>query len=57
MFEAGCEDSAIDRMLGLSAGFLKTSLHCRGPYPSCTPEHLAGFRRWLEKNHPEFMEL
>ncbi len=57
VIEAGCEDSAIDRMLGLSAGFLKTSLHCRGPYPSCTPAHLAQFRTWLEKNLPEFLKL
>jgi len=57
MFEAGCEDSAIDRLLGLSAGFLKTSLHCRRPYPSCTTAHLTQFRAWLEKNLPEFLEL
>ena len=57
VFEAGCEDSAIDRMLGLSAGFLRTSLICRGPYPSCTPEHLAQFQKWLEAHHPEFLEL
>lgn len=57
IFEAGCTDSAIDRMLGLSAGFLKTSLHCRRPYLSCTPAHLANFRTWLEKNLPEFLKL
>jgi len=56
-FDAGCEDSALDRLLGLSAGFLKTSLICRKPYPSCTPEMLAGFRKWLEENLPEFLEL
>jgi hypothetical protein len=57
MFDAGCVDSAIDRVLGLSAGFLKTSLMCRGPYPSCTKKHLADFRIWLKKNYPEFLEL
>lgn len=57
MFEAGCEDSAIDRVLGLSAGFLKTSLQCRGPYPSCTEKQLADFRVWLKNNLPEFLEL
>lgn len=56
-FDAGCEDSAIDRMLGLSAGFLKTSLKCRGPYPSCTEKHLTDFRKWLGDNYPEFLEL
>ena len=57
MFSVGCEDSAIDRVLGLSAGFLRTSLCCRGPYPSCTKKHLADFRAWLKKHHPEFLEL
>jgi len=57
MFTVGCEDSAIDRVLGLSAGFLKTSLRCRGPYPSCTKKHLVDFRAWLRKHHPEFLEL
>jgi hypothetical protein len=56
-FDAGCEDSALDRLLGLSAGFLKTSLRCRGPYPSCTPRHLAQFRTWLKRNDPEWLEL
>ncbi|MBI2438808.1 MAG: hypothetical protein HYV36_08375, partial [Lentisphaerae bacterium] len=57
MFAAGCVDSAIDRVLGLSAGFLKTSLRCRGPYPSCTEKHLTDFRAWLKTHHPEFLEL
>ncbi|NQU09579.1 dihydrodipicolinate synthase family protein [bacterium] len=54
---AGCEDSAVDRMLGLSAGFLKTSLRCRGPYPSVTSRQLRNFQRWLKKNDPELLEL
>lgn len=57
LFAAGCADSAIDRVLGLSAGFLRTSLKCRGPYPSCTKKHLADFRGWLKKHDPEFLEL
>jgi len=56
-FDAGCVDSAVDRLLGLSAGFLKTSLHCRKPYPSCTQAHLVQFRKWLKDNYPEFLEL
>lgn len=56
-FDAGCVDSAIDRMLGLSAGFLKTGLRCRGPYPSCTQKHLTDFRNWLKTNCPEFLQL
>ncbi len=56
-FEAGCMDSAIDRMLGRTAGFLKTSLRCRAPYPPCTDRLLADFRTWLKNNYPEFLEL
>jgi hypothetical protein len=53
----GLMDSALDRVLGLSAGFLRTSLHCRAPYPSGTPELLEAFRAWLRENDPEFLEL
>jgi len=56
-FDAGGVDSAIDRLLGLSAGFLKTSLRSRGPYPSCTPKMLKQFQQWLKHNMPEFLEL
>ena len=56
-FAAGCLDSALDRLLGRSAGFLKTSLRCRAPYPSATPELLAGLQAWLAANLPEFLEL
>jgi dihydrodipicolinate synthase/N-acetylneuraminate lyase len=56
-FGAGCMDSALDRVLGLSAGFLKTSLFCRKPYPSATPDMLIGFRNWVKENLPEFLEL
>ncbi|HUS80630.1 MAG TPA: dihydrodipicolinate synthase family protein [Armatimonadota bacterium] len=57
VFAAGCMDSAIDRLLGLSARFLRTSLRCRAPYPSATPELLEGFRSWMRANLPEFLEL
>jgi len=56
-FAAGLMDSALDRILGRSAGFLRTSLHCRAPYPSATPELLEAFRAWLRANDPEFLEL
>lgn len=56
-FAIGATDSALDRVLGLSAGFLKTSLRSRGPYPSCTPQMLKQFQQWLKRNMPEFLEL
>ncbi|MGC9316586.1 MAG: dihydrodipicolinate synthase family protein [Armatimonadota bacterium] len=57
VIDAGCTDSAIDRLLARSAGFLETSLRCREPYPAATPELLEGFRAWLRANMPEFLEL
>jgi len=53
----GCEDSALDRLLGRSCGFLKTSMRCRGPYTSCDEQDLAYLQNWLRTNLPEFLEL
>lgn len=57
VFAKGCEDSALDRLLGLSTGFLHTSLHCRAPYTSCSADDLAQLQRWLQTNLPEFLDL
>ncbi len=53
----GCLDSAIDRLLGRTTGFLKTSLRCRGPYTSCTEADMAQLRAWLQVHAPELLEL
>jgi dihydrodipicolinate synthase/N-acetylneuraminate lyase len=53
----GCLDTAVDRMLGMTAGFLKTTLRSRGPYASCTQEDLEALRAWTRANVPELMEL
>lgn len=57
VLERGCEDSAVDRLVGKAAGFLKTSLRCRRPYPYCTQKDLEKFRNWLKNNLPEFLNL
>ncbi|MCM8822789.1 MAG: dihydrodipicolinate synthase family protein [Candidatus Omnitrophica bacterium] len=57
VLEKGCEDSAVDRLIGRAAGFLKTSLRCRKPYPFCTQQDLEDFRNWLKNNYPEFLDL
>lgn len=57
VFAKGCADSAIDRALGRSLGFLKTSLQCRGPYQSCAEADVAEVRSWLERNAPELADL
>jgi len=57
VFNKGCADSAIDRLLGRCLGFLQTSLCCRGPYVSCTEADMAAVRAWLRQNTPELFEL
>jgi 4-hydroxy-tetrahydrodipicolinate synthase len=57
IFSKGCLDSAIDRLLGRTTGFLKTNLHCRGPYTSCTEADMTQLRDWLQANIPELLEL
>ncbi|HQL65484.1 MAG: Trans-O-hydroxybenzylidenepyruvate hydratase-aldolase [candidate division TA06 bacterium ADurb.Bin131] len=57
LFKKRCEDSAIDRLIGISAYFLKTSLRCKRPYPYCSKDDLYDFRKWLENNFPEFLNL
>ncbi|MCM8765137.1 MAG: dihydrodipicolinate synthase family protein, partial [Candidatus Omnitrophica bacterium] len=57
VLEKGCEDSAVDRLIGRTAGFLNTSLRCRRPYPFCTQQDLENFRCWLKNHFPEFLDL
>jgi len=53
----GCLDSAVDRMLGQTAGFLHTSLRCREPYTACTPDDREALRKWTWENVPALMQL
>ncbi len=57
LFERGHLDSSLDRLMGRSAGFLKTSLRCRAPYSSCTEKDLEYLQKWIRKNMPEWLEL
>ncbi len=50
-------DTALDRLGGVSSGFLKTSLRSRGPYPSTTQDDVEALRAWYAKNWPEMLEL
>ncbi len=52
----GYVDSALDRFGGIAGGVLKTSLHCRAPYPSLRPEDLATLQNWYAKNAPWMLE-
>lgn len=53
----GFHDTAYDRMGGVASGFLKTSLHNRGPYPSATQEDVQLLRDWYSQHYPEMLEL
>lgn len=53
----GFLDSAGDRLGGRSAGFLRTSLRCRSPYPSATEEDIQTLRQGYKKYFPEMLEV
>ena len=50
-------DSAYDRLLGLLSGFLRTSMKCRGPYPSTNEVDIEKVKQWCRDNFPEFLQL
>lgn len=52
----GYTDSAFDRLGGVTSGFLKTSLRCRGPYPSPTQVDVQLLRQWYRKRFPEMLD-
>jgi dihydrodipicolinate synthase/N-acetylneuraminate lyase len=51
--DKGLLDSAVDRALGRSLGFLQAPLTCKKPYRSATEEDVAAIRKWVEQNLPE----
>lgn len=53
----GYQDSALDRVLGKAAGFLKCGLMTQLPYRAVKEEEFLVFKNWVEKNEPEFLVL
>ena len=53
----GFTDTAEDRLGGIATGFLKGSLHSRGPYPCATPDDVETLRRWHRDHFPEMLVL
>lgn len=53
----GFTDTAYDHLHGLVAGFLRMSPVSRGPYPSCTQEHVEQLRAWMQTHTPELLQL
>ena len=52
----GFIDGGYDRIGGIASGFLKTSIHHRGPYPSPTLADVQMVRAYYEQCLPEFFE-
>lgn len=50
-------DTAYDRLKGNLAGFLRTSLSNRGPYPSTSRHDVEKVREWCRREFPEILEL
>jgi len=53
----GFSDTAYDRLGGIASGFLKMSLHSRGPYVSPTSDDVDVLRQWYYAHLPEMLEL
>jgi dihydrodipicolinate synthase/N-acetylneuraminate lyase len=53
----GFTDTAFDRLGGLASGFLRTSLHSRGPYISVSPADVQKLRAWYDAEFPEMLNV
>ena len=56
-FDRGCTDSALDRLMGVTTGFLSMGIQSRGTYPEVDEQDVADLRAWTETHVPEFLEL
>ena len=50
-------DTNFDRIGGVASGFLKMSLHSRGPYPVAAQPDVDILRRYYAEHFPEMLEL
>lgn len=53
----GYTDTAYDRLMGVTSGFLTMSLRSRPPYIAATDEDARELRQWMETNTPELLQL
>ena len=53
----GFTDTAYDRLMAVTSGFLTMSVRSRGPYISATEADVRQLRQWMEANTPELLEL
>jgi dihydrodipicolinate synthase/N-acetylneuraminate lyase len=55
--EKGFTDTALDRLAGVSSGFLSMSVRSRGPYTSADEEDVRQLRTWMKAHTPELLDL
>ena len=53
----GFTDTAFDRLMGKTTGFLSMNVRSRGTYISPTDEDVYLLREWMKKNTPELLVL
>ena len=53
----GFTDTAFDRLMGKTSGFLSMNIHSRGTYTSPTKEDVYSLREWMQENTPELLVL
>jgi 4-hydroxy-tetrahydrodipicolinate synthase len=53
----GLTDTALDRLGGITGGFLKCGLRSRAPYPRATDEDVETLRCWYRGHFPEMLIL
>jgi dihydrodipicolinate synthase/N-acetylneuraminate lyase len=55
--DKGFTDTADDRLMGVTTGFLTMSVRSRGPYTSATDDDVQQLRAWMQANTPQLLEL
>jgi len=55
--ERGFTDTAFDRLMGKTSGFLSMNVRSRGTYISPTNEDVHSLKKWMQENTPELLLL
>ena len=53
----GFTDTAFDRLMGKTSGFLSMNVRSRGTYISPTNEDVYSLKKWMQENTPELLVL
>ena len=53
----GFTDTAFDRLMGKTSGFLTMNVRSRGTYTSPTNEDVYSLKKWMQENTPELLVL